>query len=218
MEHGTIGILTGKGPAGDALSDWLDLLPSHIKRHRIPGNQIAWQRNQVIRAREGAWVLMCDADSVPSHRALELLLESGFPLISGTVLERGYPFEVCAVKNLEPYERWRAEDLPGEPFPVPSVGTGFLLIREAVIEKLGDPWFRCGQIHPELLAEDMDFSLRAAALGFPPYLHPNVRIGHETKVILWPDASGIMAQWPDAEGWTRHRSYLDPLGEGLTIR
>jgi len=210
MEHGTIGILTGKGPAADALSDWLDLLPTTIKRHRLPGNQIAWQRNQIVREREGGWVLMCDADSIPSYQALETLLATGFPVVSGTVLERCYPFEVCATKNLEPYERWKPEDLPQEPFPVPSVGTGFLLIREQVFEKMPEPWFRVGQLHPELLAEDMDFSLRAAELGFAPYLHPGVKVGHETKMIVWPDSSGVQVQFPSQNGWERFRQ---PLGE-----
>jgi len=209
--QGTIGILTGKGPACDPLQEWLETLSPDIRRHRISGNQIAWQRNEVIRAREGAWVLFVDNDSVPSLGALDALLAHDLPLVSGTVLERTYPFNVCAVKSVEPYERWRPEDLPRGIFPVPAVGTGFLLIREAVLRGVGDPWFRCGQISPELIAEDFDFSLRAAEAGFPPYLDPSVLVGHETRVILWPGrGDGIMAQWPDHTGWLKYREALRP--------
>ena len=208
--RGTIGILTGRGPACDPLQDWLDTLPSDIRRYRIAGNQIAWQRNEVIRAREGEWVLFVDADCIPTLHALDALLEHDLPLVSGTVLERVSPFNVCAVKSIEPYERYHCTELPRAAFPVIAVGTGFLLIREAVIRGVGDPWFRCGQISPELLAEDFDFSLRAAEAGFPPYLDPNVGVGHETRVILWPGEDGIMAQWPDQTGWLKYREALRP--------
>lgn len=209
--RGTVGILTGKGPACDPLQDWLDLLPADIKRHRIQGNEIAYQRNEVLRHREGDWVLFVDADCIPSFGALDMLLAHDLPLVSGTVLERTAPFAVCAVKSLEPYTRWRAEDLPRAVFPVPAVGTGCLLLREAVIQAVGDPWFRCGQIHPELLSEDFDFSLRASECGFPPYLDPLVRVGHETRVILWPGEDGIQAQWPNRTGWAKHRQTLDEV-------
>lgn len=204
--HGTVAILTGRGPACDPLQVWLDQLPRTVKIDRIGGNQIAYQRNEAVRHREGDWLLFVDNDCIPSFNALTQLLTVNVPVISGTVLERQVPFEVCATKNVEPHERWKVEDLPQQPFPVPAVGTGFLLIRDQVFRRMSDPWFRCGKVHPEVIAEDFDFCLRAAELGFPIYLDPRVHIGHLTSVIVWPHWHGMQLQWPTATGWERHRT------------
>jgi len=183
----------------------------------VPGNQVAWQRNRVARRvyeLDRAWALYVDADVVPQPGALAALLGTGLPLVSGVVLERVWPFEVCALRSLEPHERWLAPDVLAhrEPFPVPAVGTGCLLVRRAVLDAVALPWFRCGQVNPEVLAEDLDFSLRAAAAGFPPYLHPRVLAGHRTDVILWPGAEeSPMAQWADAEGRLPWREPVGPV-------
>lgn len=210
---GTIGILTGKGPPCDLLQGWLRQLPETVEIEMLKGNQIAWQRNEIIRHRTGDWVLFLDNDSVPQYKALEKLLAHNLPIVSGTILERVVPFDVCAVKNIEPYERYRPEDLPSSVFPVPAVGTGCLLIREQVFQEMRDPWFRCGQVHPELIAEDFDFSLRAAEAGFPLYLDPGVQVGHDLGgVILWPAPDGVAVQWPTRTGQTPYRERLGPVG------
>jgi hypothetical protein len=223
LTPGTIGILTGRGPACDALQAWLDQLPPppFIERLRVPGNQIAWQRDYVVGQLrpQDTWLLFVDADMVPPHGALDRLLSHELPLVGGACLERVEPFDLCAVKQLEPYERYRAADVAGkgEPFPVLSVGTGFLLIRRPVLAALGRPAFR---IHPcgapamaALLAEDLDFCLRAGEAGFPPYLDPAVRVGHQVSVVLTPGEDGrIQAQWPTYTGLAPHRRAL-PLWE-----
>lgn len=216
---GLIGILTGRGPACDELQAWLDhqgAAPEQIVR--VPGNQIAFQRNQIVRRllTHSDWphVLFVDADCIPPLGALDRLASHGLPIVSGCCIERVAPFALCAVKTFEPsYERYRPEDLVGktEPFPVVSVGAGCLLIRREVFEKLDAPWFRCGQLAPELLTEDTDFCLRAAEHGFPVYLDPMVLVGHETRVALYPGEDGqVWARWPGPLGLL---PYKLPLGE-----
>ena len=219
---GLVGVLTGRGPACDDLQRWLASLPLHSVPDQVrlvSGNQIAWQRNLVVRdaeARAAPWVCFVDADNVPQPGALERLLSHDLPLVSGSVLERAAPFEVCAVRHLEPMQRYTTRDLKGQtaPFPVVSVGTGCLLIRRAVWQALGDPWFRCGQVHPALLSEDLDFSLRASEAGFPPYLDPLTLVGHSVEVLLWPGADGqVWAQWSGPFG---RLPYKQPLFERPT--
>ena len=215
LTPGSIGILTGPhGLVGDELAVWLDTLPpsAEIPRRRIAGNQIAYQRDLAVGMLrpQDEWLLFCDADMVPPLGALDNLLARDLPLVGGACLERIEPFEICAVKQLEPYARYTIKDIRGkiEPFPVPSIGTGFLLIRREVLKALTPPWFRCGQIHPSLLAEDMDFCLRAAAAGFPPYLDPTVRVGHVASVVLWPGEDALEAQWQLAAGRAPYRRTL----------
>lgn len=213
--RGVIGLLTGKGPACDELQAWLDreLGPTPFSRaldvwvNRKSGNQIAYQRNRIVRELEpdDQFVLYIDNDNVPPPGALlQLWNASAISGVAGAViLERTLPFNVCAVKSLEPYARYTVEDLAGlkDPFPVIACGTGCMMIRRDVLRDLGDPWFRCGQIHPELISEDLDFCLRAAEVGHPPYLVPTVKAGHRTDCIIWPGDDGQpWAQWLDASG------------------
>jgi len=199
--RGTVGILTGKGPACDALQVWLEQdVPTSVQRIRVPGNQIAWQRNWVVeRMRpDDDWLLFVDADCVPPRGALERFIFHEVGVVGALNVERVAPFNVCAVKSLEPFERYQVEEFPAHDVtirPVVSVGTGFMLIRRAVFSALPRPWFRCGQVTPDLLAEDLDFCLRAAQVGFPVFVDPGVRPGHETKVTLYAGDAELMAQW-----------------------
>lgn len=221
LTPGTIGILTGRGPACDELQQWLDQIPyPHVERTRIPGNQIAWQRNVICETLrpQDEWVFFVDHDCVPPHGALERLLSHQLPLVSGAVVEGREPFHLCATKALEPFERYTAADIAGkgEPFPVAAVGTGCLLVRRAVLAALHPIPFR---VHPcenpvmaSLLAEDLDFSLRAAEAGFPPYLDPAVKTGHLVTAVLWPGDDGrLAAQWPTHMGRAPHRWALPPM-------
>lgn len=218
---GTIGILTGRGSACDELADWLDTLAGEpggadVTVRRVSGNQVPHQRNLIAHEaldHGASWVAYVDADVVPASGALWRLLETGLPLIGGAVVERTAPFDVCAVRSLEPYARWTADELAmllsPNPFPVVAVGTGFLLVRRGVFERVPMPWFRCGQVAPDLLAEDLDFCLRAAAAGFVPHLHPRARAGHHVDAIFWPGDAGLAVQWPSPFGRLPWRESLE---------
>lgn len=206
--RGTVGILTGRGPACDRLCEWLERdVPPSVQRVRVPGNQIAWQRNFVVEQMrpDDAWVLFVDADCVPPIGALNRFAFHEVGVVGALNIERVAPFAVCAVKSLEPFARYQVEEFPMSDTtlrPVVSVGTGFMLIRRAVFAALPKPWFRCGQIKaaPDLLAEDLDFCLRAAQVGFPVFLDPGVRPGHETKVTLYAGDAELMGQWDGSLG------------------
>jgi hypothetical protein len=217
MVDGVIGILTGRGPACDELQAWLETLQPYPLDHvlRIPGNQIAHQRNLVadhMMTQGLPYVLYVDADCVPPPGALSRLLGHGLPLVSGTCVERNAPYDLCAVANFEPYRRYKVEDLEGreEPFPVVSAGTGCLLVRREVFEAMTPPYFRCGQISADLLAEDLDFCLRAAEAGFPIYLDPLVLVGHEVRMLMYPGGDGQL--WARCFGPFGALPYKVPLG------
>jgi hypothetical protein len=215
--NGIIGILTGKGPACDELQAWLDTLQPYQPTQvlRIPGNQIAHQRNLVAQqmlVQDRPWVLFVDNDCIPPPGAIERLLSHDLPLVSGACVERVAPFDLCAIRSFEPFTRYRATDLKGqtEPFPVVAAGTGCLLVRREVFLALGAPWFRCGQLSADLLAEDTDFCLRAAEAGFPVYLDPLVKVGHDVRCVLYPGDEGLWAQWSGPFGLLPYR---EPLGD-----
>lgn len=207
--RGTLGILTGRGPACDALSEWIEreIPQPAVQVKRVPGNQIPWQRNYIVQSMraDDTFLLFVDADCIPPPGALAQLLRHAVGVVGGLIIERVAPFDVCAVRSLEPYARYRIADFPYEDRalrPVVSVGTGFMLIQRRVLDRLPPPWFRCGQIlgGEDLLAEDLDFCLKAAQVGFPVYLDPAVRVGHETKVTLYPGDAEVAAQFESPVG------------------
>lgn len=217
--RGTIGILTGKGPACDGLSAWIEReVPlGTVQVERVPGNQIAWQRNYLVSHRlrpSDEWLLYLDADCIPPPGALARLLSHEVGIVGGLVLERVAPFQVCATHTLEPFQRYEAEDFLLEDQalrPAVAVGTGCLLVRRAVFDAVPRPWFRVGQIPggEDLLAEDLNFCLRAAQVGFPTFLDPGVRVGHETRVTLFPGDAQVMAQFDGPLGPLPYRVPLD---------
>lgn len=191
---GVISVLH-RGQVGTALAHWLRAVPISLATLVTPrGNQIPAQRNMgaagVVQA-ELDWVLFVDTDSVPPAGALEQLLGHGQDLVGAVVLERTYPFDLVAVKSLNPPARFQLSEVPRTGLvPVVAMGMAFTLVRRRALEQVPTPWFRCGQIIPDLLLEDTDFCLRAGRLGIQPYLDCGLRVGHATDGVIWPGRDG----------------------------
>jgi len=199
---GTIAVLQ-QGSIHPDLTTWLEQLreryPGRLYTPKPRGNQIPRQRNLAVDHLWGDWLLFVDADCVPPPHALEDLLGAGELLVGGVVLERFAPFWVAAIKSLDPPTKWTVEEVPARLglIPAEALGTGCLLIRREAFTRIEAPWFRCGQIVPDLLLEDTEFSFRAKAQGIQPCLHCGVRVGHEVRGIVWPGRDGQRwVQWP----------------------
>lgn len=210
IPNGTIAILKPRAFTLAATADWIaaqrERWPGQIHTVRPTGNQIARGRNMAVASMWGQWLLFVDNDCVPPPFALPQLLahgpDSGIVggyyherppswALSGTVLdEHGVPRKMTE-SDLVPKDKLR---------PVHTLGTGCLLIWRHVLEHVETPWFRCGQIVPDMLDEDVDFCLRAAAAGHVTYVDPTVRVGHYVEGIAWPGADGRRyIEWPGSE-------------------
>ena len=179
----------------------------------VEGSQVAWQRNvgveQFLDQHQLEWLLCLDSDMAPEWDQLPRLLASDRPVVSALCLTRGFPFPTTAWAAAD--RVYRVTDLvdamaadatlPAPGLPLVAVGTGALLIWRDVLERMASPWFRCGQVDPQLLQEDTNFCDRAAAAGFPPAVVTGARVGHRTGgVTLWPGADGrVWAQWAATE-------------------
>lgn len=211
MSYAGVVAVLHRGDVGAELLHWIRRLPSDVALATPRGNQIARQRNAaVMEYGIPPWVLFVDSDSVPPPDALPKIVAVREPIVAGVVLERMFPHQVCAVKTLDPPTRWTLAELPRKGLvPCPAFGAGFMLVREEVFKALEFPWFRCGQITPDLLHEDMEFCLRAGAAGFQASLECSIRIGHVTSAILWPGFDG--KPWVQWSGPTEHRDHLDAI-------
>ena len=219
---GTIATLSRDGGLDLRLARWIAATREHYPgcvRHSIPsGNQIARQRNIAVESMHGEWLLFVDSDCVPSTMlALPLLLRHDpqqAPIVGGVVYERNpipvgdgtVTFPVAATVPVPDapgrYRKLTGPETavpPGEPTlrRVATVGSAFTLIRRWVFEQLDAPWYRCGQLVTDLLGEDSEFCLRAAAAGIPTHLDCEVRVGHRMSIITWPGRDGRRwLEWP----------------------
>jgi GT2 family glycosyltransferase len=71
---------------------------------------------------------------------------------------------------------------------VSYTGMGFMLIKKGVFESMEYPWFRpiekrIGDM-VDFTMEDVGFCLTAKEKGYKVWIDPQVRVGHEKKVIL----------------------------------
>ena len=195
---GTI-VTLNRGTVCSLLVEWLWSLDRSRYHLVMPvGGEIARGRNVGVETMRGDRLLFVDSDCVPEMDAADRLAAWDLPIVGAVVLERSGAFSVCTTKTFEPTTRYTLREVNGsEPIPVLATGTGCLMIRRAVLDAVESPWFRCGQLLVEYLAEDTEFCLRAAESGFPTFVDPTVRVGHVVRGILWPaDADGtVWARW-----------------------
>jgi len=74
------------------------------------------------------------------------------------------------------------------PFTVDYTGFGFILVKKGVFESLKYPWFRplwkqFGNV-TEFTMEDVSFCHMVKDLGYKVWVHPQVVVNHEKKILL----------------------------------
>lgn len=209
-QHGVVAILN-RGDVDAELLHWVRRLPPEVKLALPRGNQIPRQRNAaVVQFGIPPWILFVDSDSIPSSDALLRITQNPGMIVGGVMQERTHPFNITAVKSLDPPARYTLAEIPRHgSIPAVATGTGFTLVRREVLLEVEPPWFRCGQITPDLLMEDTEFCIRAGKAGFQTVLDCDVRIGHKTSAIMWPGTDGKpWVQWP---GPLEHREHLEDI-------
>jgi len=72
---------------------------------------------------------------------------------------------------------------------VEAIGTGCLLIKRHVFEKVKVPWFEYqwnGDPDGKMITEDLVFCEKAKKLGFKIYCDGTIKCGHVGSMIIWP--------------------------------
>jgi hypothetical protein len=118
-------------------------------------------RNSLVRAclerQTCDWLFFVDDDQVFQDDALHRLLDRDQPVVSALIMQRGAPFLPTAYATFQECE-FQPLDLRSVGnhtlVRVAGVGSGGLLVRREVFEKLEDPWF----VYTENFGEDLYFS------------------------------------------------------------
>lgn len=146
------------------------------------------------------WLLSIDNDIGWSHADYRKLLghadEVDRPMVAGiyNILRPGNSMEPCVYRvkrgplRMEPVNV--GTDVPGV-MKVDAAGFGFNLVHRRVFEAMRKalpdhpfPWFEETVQEGLQVGEDITFHLRAAALGFPLFVVPSVKLTHQKTVLF----------------------------------
>ncbi|MDD5687447.1 MAG: hypothetical protein PHE88_06420 [Elusimicrobia bacterium] len=142
------------------------------------------------------YLMWIDSDIIFTPQQFQKLLNQDKDIVSGVYsMEGGGQFasvkdwdEKFFEKNgyfqfLTPKDIEKSNDL----MEVSYTGFGFILIKKGVFESILYPWFkplekRIGNM-TDFTMEDVGFCLRAKEKGFKIWIDPQIRVGHEKKII-----------------------------------
>lgn len=140
---------------------------------------------------DGEWVLFLgdDQEMLPdtAQRLLEAARDHKLDAVCPLILRRTPPWQTVAYMAdpaVDPTP-WVPTTETGV-VEVVAAGTGGMLVRRHVFEKLDKPWFRVGQIDPAHYQEDVEFCARVRAAGFRIGLDLDTPMGHITPMTVWP--------------------------------
>jgi cellulose synthase/poly-beta-1,6-N-acetylglucosamine synthase-like glycosyltransferase len=169
------------------------------------GVNIASNRNVVAAHFAGDWLCMIDDDQVFTpdllHRLLRHLANDRVDIVVPLILRRNPPHAPCLLVSGPPKgARTQVVDVQQGRQPVryflrqmkltnqrglqavEAAGSGIMLIRRRVFERVPRPWFESRGD----LGEDFHFCLKARAAGCGVFCDVDTTAGHVTPVAVWP--------------------------------
>ena len=142
-------------------------------------------RNGIVRdaqANACTHLAMMDTDQVYPADTIPKLLRHNLPIVGALVNRRYPPFDALMfrgkINNFTRVEDWEKDEL----VEVDATGTGCLLIRIDVFDKLKEPWFKFIP-NPDstiggIVGEDFYFCNKAREAGIPIYVDTSVEVAH----------------------------------------
>jgi len=156
-------------------------LIARIFMESSPSKRIDDKRNACVEAfleTDLTHLLFWDSDTIASLAALDRLLKTDKPVIGGVVYRKGGEF-APVFGDYDPAQRLFRVPTPfqyNEIRKVDICGTGFILIKREVFEKLERPWFQCYEKGNAW--EDIYFCLKCKEAGIPVYVDTGLHCGH----------------------------------------
>jgi len=173
-------------------------------------NAFSWEALQ-----KGQDLLFVDSDMIFGPSEVNSLLEAGKDIIGGLYYARRKPYFPIAYRILKPddivlpdkysteivegdnyFAGMKYHEIPDDVFTHPDglgVGTGFLYIKNHVLEKMwttkvvqefGRPFNFFPMKNGDEIKEDLAFCLRCNKQGFEVYCHPGLNLAHLGKIRI----------------------------------
>jgi glycosyltransferase involved in cell wall biosynthesis len=167
-------------------------LPSGTERVRHAGrSNVADNRNAIVESFAGDWVAMIDDDHVyPPDMLLRLLRHLRNPrvdIVTPLIVRRNLPHQnVLVLASEDPEKPHETRQIVLKPtdgglLEVHAAGSGVMVLRRRVFERVARPWFEWGRT-----SEDFALCLKAKAAGCRIYCDLDTRVGHILPMIVWP--------------------------------
>jgi hypothetical protein len=168
-----IKLLIGGLPEGSGLT-WhqgcdISAELNHGIRRAIQSNRCEW-----------VWIIGDDHTFAPD--IVERLLAHNVPVVVPLVLKRSQPNTPVVYGEDGMALKFGPEDHGLR--EVAAAGNAGMLIRRAVLDAVGDPWFTVGGV--ERQREDLAFCSKLEALHIPVFVDLDTWMGHITPVEVWP--------------------------------
>lgn len=164
----------------------------------VAGKDIACNRNVVVRQfmeSDLGWTFWLDDDHTFDGDLLIKLLDRNVDIVQPLCSTRKPPFFMYAMEEkLEGgYRPLDWNDIGEGLVECAAVGTGGMLARRSVYEKVASPWFESGKTAPDSLGEDYHFCSKARDLGFKVFIDSETRMGHIGVHEVWPNR--VNGEW-----------------------
>ena len=189
----TIGVPTNRGVKGKTVKCLLDLVAKGGDFHIVVATEgyttaqsriylaVQAQRNK------SDYLLMIDDDMTFEPDILERLLANNKAIVGVNAYSRVLPLtstvalmdENGKYKDPSNHTAWQMK-VPEELFECFAIGTGIILIKMEVFEKIKKPWFKFN-MHKDgymIEGEDAWFCSQAKKVGYKIYCEPSVKVGH----------------------------------------
>jgi len=169
--------------------------PEGSKELIVRSCDITQNFNDGIKKMVGEWVWFLGDDHSFDKGLLFRLLNRNVDIVVPLTSCKSVPFMPCMMhgpKDLEEGESYWHEDMAVYHWdevsgvgllPLPKgdfVGQAGMLVRKTVLDQIGYPWFRCGQLDPGRLQEDLYFCNKVQSLGRTIYIDQDEILGHHT--------------------------------------
>jgi len=191
--QGTVIVAAATQPRFYEFSLSLDALvaPTDTKLNIIRSCDITQNFNDGIKKMVGEWAWFLGDDHAFDPGLLMRLLNHRVDVVVPITPCKAAPWFPCVMHGLEggfgetwnekmPLYHW--DELSGDgllPLPVGDfIGQAGMLVRKAVLDRIGYPWFKCGRIDPGRLQEDLTFCRELQLLGYTVHVDQEVIFDH----------------------------------------
>ena len=171
--------------------------PVGTKLHIERSCDITQNFNNGVKTMVGEWAWFLGDDHAFSTALLMRLLAHNVDVVVPITPCKVPPFAPCVLHgpNDDPDIHWK-EDMPlyhwdelsGEgllPLPMGDfIGQAGMLVKKHVLDRIGYPWFKCGQFDKGRLQEDLSFCRELQQLGYTVYVDQEVIFDHFAPMCI----------------------------------
>ncbi len=167
--------------------------PIGTKHHIERSCDITQNFNGGVRTMIGDWAWFLGDDHAFGEDMLMRLLQHDVDVVVPITPCKGIPFMPCIMHGPADGNYWTGQDeldlyhwdeLSGDgllPLPMGDfVGQAGMLVKKHVLDAIGDPWFKCGQINQGKLQEDLTFCRELQERGFTVHIDREQILDHFT--------------------------------------